>query len=185
MSGASVLMLFALCFMCGRFYQQGQDDLIISAQNKRIDHLMLRLEQKITNTYEMQARRTARQYGIDEELVLAVMWQESRFKPNCVSPVGAYGLMQLMPGTMKELGLPRDHSWEDNIHAGVRYIHWLKKRVDSIDHLLIAYNWGIGNLSKYKAGKVCTLPRETANYIVQVKKHMRNKPWKKLCLNNA
>ena len=177
---ATIILSIMCAFTYGRLYQQGKDEIVINRQQCRIEMLLLRLEQKVINTYEMEARRVARRYNLDEELVLAIMWQESRFKPNCVSPVGAYGLMQLMPGTMKELGISREHSWEENIHAGVRYICWLKKRVDSLDHVLIAYNWGIGNLRKYTSGQVSNLPRETANYIVQVKKHMRNKPWRRL-----
>lgn len=165
---ASVLLV-ATAFLAGRVYQK-------ELNNEPVRIIII--QPKWNPSYEQKARQIARKYGVDEELVLAVMWQESRFNPDCESKKGAYGLMQLMPQTASDLGLPKYHSWEENLDGGIRYLKWLNERVSGISQLLIAYNWGIGNLRKYVNGKVKSLPSETEQYVKLVQKHMVNKPWK-------
>lgn len=104
----------------------------------------------------------ARQYGLPPALVRSVIWQESRGNPNATSPVGARGLMQLMPGTAKELGVdPSDPV--QNIDGGVRY---LKKQIDrfGLEEGVAAYNAGPGNVinGKWKGFK------ETQGYVKNV-----------------
>lgn len=98
-------------------------------------------------------REYAEKYGFDWRLILAQMYQESRFDPEAVSWVGARGLMQVMPRTGRELGLKPLDDPETGIHAGTRYMDWLRDRFP--EHLpvdertwfsLAAYNAGIGHV---------------------------------------
>lgn len=112
-----------------------------------------------------QVSAAANRYGVPEWLALAVAKTESSFNPAAVSPVGAIGVMQLMPGTAKDLGVdPRDTS--QNIDGGVRLLSQLLKRYDGDASLaLAAYNAGPGNVAKY--GGVPPFP-ETQNYLTRI-----------------
>lgn len=110
--------------------------------------------------------KASRQHGVDEGLIRAVIQVESNFKPTAVSPAGARGLMQLMPATAAGLGVTDSFDIEQNVMAGTRYLKGLLKRYGGdLDKALSAYNWGPGNLER--GG---TLPAETRNYLVRVKK---------------
>ncbi|HVF67945.1 MAG TPA: lytic transglycosylase domain-containing protein [Pyrinomonadaceae bacterium] len=103
------------------------------------------------------------QYGVDPRLVHAVIWQESKYKNEAVSHVGAQGLMQLMPATAKRFGCEDANNSESNINAGVKYLRFLLKRFDGDVTLALAgYNAGEGNVDKYEG-----VPPfgETQNYV--------------------
>jgi soluble lytic murein transglycosylase-like protein len=91
----------------------------------------------------------AQQYGLAPELVDAVMWQESRYRQNAVSSVGAIGLMQLMPGTAKQLGVNPHDAWQ-NAFGGAAYLRQQLNRFNnSIPLALAAYNAGPGAVIKH------------------------------------
>ena len=103
--------------------------------------------------YDELVKKYAREYGQDWRLITAQMYQESKFNPQATSWVGARGLMQIMPGTGRELGFTDLHDPEENIHAGVKYMAWLVDRFDPkipIDErmrfALAAYNVGYGHV---------------------------------------
>ncbi|QKT03369.1 transporter substrate-binding domain-containing protein [Ectothiorhodospiraceae bacterium 2226] len=103
--------------------------------------------------YDELVRRYAERYGFDWRLVVAQMYQESRFDPAARSWAGALGLMQVLPRTGRELGFDDLHDPDSGIHAGVQYMDWLMRRfepelnmADRTWFALAAYNAGIGHV---------------------------------------
>lgn len=93
---------------------------------------------------------TAKKYGVDPKLALALAKQESGYRQDAKSKAGAIGVMQLMPATAKELGVdPNDV--DQNIDGGIRYLaQMIKLNNGDIPLALASYNAGYGSVSKYK-----------------------------------
>lgn len=112
-----------------------------------------------------EAIKAAQSAGIDPDLFLRLVQQESAFNPAAVSPVGAMGLAQLMPATAQELGVdPNDPI--QNLQGGARY---LRQQLDTFGGdpslALAAYNAGAGNVRKY--GGIPPF-KETRNYVARI-----------------
>jgi len=109
--------------------------------------------------------RAAAEYEVSPALVDAIAHVESRYNPNAVSPAKAVGIMQLMPGTARDLGVdPRDAT--ANIRGGTAYLRQLLNRFDGdVVRTIAAYNAGPGAVAK--AGGVPNY-RETRNYVSAV-----------------
>lgn len=112
------------------------------------------------------------QHGVSPDLAYAVANQESRFKQDAVSPVGAQGVMQLMPKTAKGLGVDPNNV-EQNVEGGIRYLSEQLKRYNGDEEkALAAYNWGMGNvdkaIKKYGDNWKEHLPKETSDYIRKI-----------------
>lgn len=110
--------------------------------------------------------RTARKYGVDPALVRAVIHAESNFNPLARSRKGAMGLMQLMPGTARDMGVGDASNAAQNIEGGVKYLAWLLKRFNGdITKATAAYNAGPGAVDKYRG-----VPpyEETKTYVFRV-----------------
>ncbi len=89
------------------------------------------------------------EFGIDPSLILAVIQVESNYNVAAVSPVGAMGLMQLMPDTAAALGVKDPWNPRENIWGGVRYLRAQIDRFSSIELALAAYNAGPGAVEKH------------------------------------
>ena len=77
---------------------------------------------------EQIVEKAAAEHGVDPMLVRSVMQVESNFNPNALSPKGAMGLMQLMPGTARQLGVTNAFDVRQNIEGGVKYLRYLKEK---------------------------------------------------------
>ena len=95
------------------------------------------------NSYDSMIVASALRHGVDPALMKAMMHTESGFNPNARSPVGAQGLMQLMPGTAKRFGVQNSFDIKQNIEGGVRYLKYLGTLFPDDPKLAIAaYNAG-------------------------------------------
>lgn len=117
-------------------------------------------------------KEKADKYNIDESLIKAVIKAESGFNPNAVSKAGASGLMQLMPGTARGLGVEDIFDVEQNIEGGAKYLRGMLDRFDGDKSLaLAAYNAGPNAVKRYGG-----IPpyQETQNYVKRVLSYERN-----------
>lgn len=137
--------------------------------------------------YKQLIKKHALRNGFNWKLIAAQIYAESNFDYQAVSPVGAIGLMQIMPGTSEWLGTNPDTlvKPEVNISLGCYYDRWLINRFEDIDLyytrinlMLSSYNWGIGNVKRtYKKDIInlfLRLPDETFNYIFRIHKQHIN-----------
>lgn len=110
----------------------------------------------------------AQEVGIDDLLIYAVMSQESAFKANALSDKGAMGLMQLMPGTARSLGLTTEQYYDPyyNIRGGARYLKQQLQDFGSLSLALAAYNAGPNAVRKY--GNSIPPYSETQNYVAVI-----------------
>ncbi|MBN98301.1 MAG: transglycosylase [Gemmatimonadetes bacterium] len=114
---------------------------------------------KQVERYQDLIDRYSGEYGLDADLVKAVIYMESGGNPQVVSPKGAGGLMQLMPGTAAELGVKDLFDPEENIKSGTRYLSSLLRRFKSTELALWAYNAGPRAVVREH------MPLETQNYV--------------------
>jgi soluble lytic murein transglycosylase-like protein len=112
-------------------------------------------------------QEAASKTGVSEDLITAVMQQESAFRPNAVSPVGAQGLMQLMPGTARSLGVEDSFDPRQNILGGAQYLRQQLNRFGSVEKALAAYNAGPGAVAKYGGVPPYAETRQYVNKIMR------------------
>jgi len=106
-------------------------------------------------------------YNVDPYLIFLVMEQESHFNPHALSPKGARGLMQLMPGTGRRYGVRRPQDPAQNVAGGTRYLRELLDRFNNrVDLVLASYNAGEGAVAKF--GHQVPPYRETRNYVKKI-----------------
>lgn len=116
--------------------------------------------------FEPIIQRYSRDFGVDRSLVKAVIHAESSYNPNALSPKGARGLMQLMPGTAQDLKVADSFDPQDNIRGGVRYLRFLLDTFNGdVPLALAAYNAGLAKVARY--GGVPPY-EETRNYVARV-----------------
>lgn len=127
---------------------------------------------KNKNLYDGIIAHAANVHNIDSGLIKAVMHTESGFNPSARSPVGAQGLMQLMPATARRFAVSNAYDPAQNILGAAKYLNFLLKRFNHNTELaLAAYNAGEGNVDKYRG-----IPpfRETQDYVRRVMSRYKN-----------
>ncbi|HSV32230.1 MAG TPA: lytic transglycosylase domain-containing protein [Atribacteraceae bacterium] len=115
--------------------------------------------------FDHLVEKYARKYGFEKEFINRVIAAESGFNPDVVSPKGAMGLMQLMPGTARMLGVDDPFDVRQNLEGGMRYLRGLVNRFGDIRLALAAYNAGSGRVVEY--GGVPPF-EETQNYVRKI-----------------
>lgn len=128
--------------------------------------------------YEQIVTGHARNYGLDPALVAAVVYEESRFRADAVSPTGAMGLMQLQPATARGIALRTGgtrfetadlYDPEINVRYGCWYLRHLLQKYPDERHALAAYNAGQSNVDRWLAEGREDFPfAETRRYVDNV-----------------
>ena len=111
-------------------------------------------------------------YGVDRNLILAIIKQESNFNPNAISSAGAKGLMQLMDFNSEAYGVENPYDIDENINAGVKHIKsYLNMYNGNVEMALMAYNAGPGTMARRGVNSPSDLykmPEETQNYVPKI-----------------
>jgi soluble lytic murein transglycosylase len=126
---------------------------------------------QLARTIVAEARRNA----LDPVLVMALIHVESRFNSFAVSPVGALGLMQILPSTGEEMAAELGIAWHGsrtlfdpiiNVQIGIAYLHQLSQRYEDIPTALAAYNWGPGHIDR-RIRRGTTLPKDYPRLVLE------------------
>ncbi len=162
----------------GAWYKRGGMSMFID--RSRIDRIELEAPETVAKNGKKERgwstgrpgldrliRVSGSKYNVDPYLIFLVMEQESHFNAHALSPKGARGLMQLMPGTAARFGVRRPHDPAQNISGGTRYLRELLNRFNNrVDLVLASYNAGEGAVAKF--GNRVPPYRETRNYVKQI-----------------
>lgn len=143
---------------------------ILSLNNKGIGKMPLTFQpakHSVNETdFDEIVDQAAAAFNLPVKLIKSVIQKESNFNPNAVSSAGASGLMQLMPGTARSLGVKNILDPAENVFAGTKYLRQMMDKYDNnLELALAAYNAGPGNVDKY--GGIPPF-KETQNYVQKV-----------------
>lgn len=130
----------------------------------------------LSGSFDALIESAASKYGVSANLIQAVIQTESNFNPNAISSAGAKGLMQLMDGTARGLGVTNSFDPLQNIEGGTKYLAMLLKKYNGNEQIaLAAYNAGPGRVDRLGIAtnedlqqKLHMLPAETQRYIGKV-----------------
>ncbi|ASK87141.1 MULTISPECIES: lytic transglycosylase domain-containing protein [Alphaproteobacteria] len=140
------------------------DDARTNLQKRKLSRLSRTASSRRT-IYISSIRAAERKHALPFGLLDALIWQESRYNPMAVSPAGAVGLAQLMPGTASDLGVRNRYDPVANINGGARYLRQMLDKFGGIHLALAAYNAGPNAVQRAKG-----IPRyrETRDYVKKV-----------------
>lgn len=144
-------------------------ELVAASENERPTTAVARVDgawRIEAGAYADLIATAAQRHGLDPVLLTAMATVESSFDPSAVSPKGAGGLLQLMPGTAERFGVADVFDVSQNVDGGARYLSWLLERYDGRTELALAgYNAGEGAVDRHKG-----VPpfRETREYVRRV-----------------
>ncbi|MGL4761788.1 MAG: lytic transglycosylase domain-containing protein [Sarcina sp.] len=114
----------------------------------------------------------SKKYGVDKQLIRAIIKAESNFNADVVSRAGAQGVMQIMPANFKLLGITDGHNIEQNINGGVKLLkQYLDMKGGNVELALMAYNGGPGTMQRRgvkSPSDLYKMPKETQNYVPKV-----------------
>jgi soluble lytic murein transglycosylase-like protein len=129
-----------------------------------IDHV---IETTGNPKYDEYIKQAAARNGIDPNLIIAVMRQESGFNARALSYKGATGLMQLMPGTARRFGVTNIYDAQQNIEGGARYLRFLLDQFNGDIHLVLA-GYNAGENAVVNSGYRVPRYRETQAYVKSI-----------------
>ena len=116
----------------------------------------------------------SKKYGVDKQLIRAIIKAESNFNADVVSHAGAQGVMQIMPANFEMLGITDGHNIEQNINGGVKLLkQYLDMKGGNVELALMAYNGGPGTMQRRgvkSPSDLYKMPKETQNYVPKVLK---------------
>ncbi|GFZ32484.1 transglycosylase [Clostridium zeae] len=122
--------------------------------------------------------QASQKYGVNQDLIRAIIKQESGFNPYSVSGAGATGIMQIMPENFSGLGITDPFNIEQNINGGTKLLKgYLNKYNGNTEMALAAYNGGPGTMQRRGVGsssEIYKMPRETVNYVGSVMNYFKN-----------
>lgn len=126
---------------------------------------------------EDAVKKASKKYGVDANLIKAVIKTESNFNPNVVSRAGAKGLMQIMPSNFKNLGINNPFDIYQNVDGGTKLLkQYIDKYNGDIQMALMAYNGGptrMKNRGVTSIEHIYKMPKETQNYVKKVMKYYK------------
>lgn len=126
--------------------------------------------QKFVEEVCFRIKSVAKAQNIPEAFLARLIWKESRFDPNAVSPVGAQGIAQFMPDTAKLRGLKDPFEPHQAIAASASYLIDLKQEFGNWGLAAAGYNAGPGRVSQWRAG-LSGLPFETQDFVASITGH--------------
>ena len=142
------------------------NDKVIKKKYVSCINLSKKILDRKASPYNSSIAKHAKRYGVDSNLIKAVMAVESCYNNNAQSPKSAQGLMQLIPATAERFGVTNSYDADQNIRGGTKYLKVLTKRFKgNLINTLAAYNAGEGTVDKYKG-----VPpyKETQRYVKKV-----------------
>jgi soluble lytic murein transglycosylase-like protein len=154
-------------FQRGNDESKAQEPAVASTSGKLPNANPVRIAERHVEPYRKLVASAAAETRVDPKLLHAIISVESGYQPRAVSPKGAVGLMQVMPGTGARFGVRQLANPKENIKAGARYVKFLLGMFNNNLPLVIAaYNAGEGAVQKYRN----RIPpyRETQNYVARV-----------------
>jgi hypothetical protein len=163
---AAVFFLFLITNLTGFYFSPAFAPTVDAKSKSESEFIPLDIPQSGDCDLDLIIFHAGERAGVDPRFIHAVIQQESRYKPDATSAVGAKGLMQLMPDTGKRFHCTDLADEKCNVEAGTKYLAWLLKRFNGdVSLTLAAYNAGEGAVDKYKG-----IPpyHETENYVKKI-----------------